>query len=56
MDVLNSSQNAQKSMQKVHEKCQKYTKNAQEKIETASQFNSINISMAYIQNDMAFTA
>ena len=45
--------NIVKNWQKIHEKWQKYTKNAQEKIETTSQFNGIYISMAYIQNGMA---
>ena len=46
MDMINIV----KIWQKIHEKRQKYTKNAQEKIETTSQFNGIYISMAYIQN------
>ena len=46
MDMMNIVKN----WQKIHEKRQKYTKNAQEKIETTSQFNGIYISMAYIQN------
>ena len=49
---------------KIHEKWQKYTKNAQEKIikktnkqkQNTSQFNSIYISMAYKQNGVAFMA
>ena len=47
--------NIVENWQKIHEKRQKYTENAQKKIETTIQWH-IYISMAYIQNGIAFMA